>query len=79
MAEKFTAEQIKHFHKYEGVRQEGLFNMFDPQAMRLTGLDREEFFFVMSNYSELGQAANAAACKVPTQDMGAIMLEEEQK
>lgn len=79
MKARFTPEQIRHWYKYEGVRQEGLFNMFDPNATALTGLTREEYLFVMSNYSELELQAQHDACKAPKQDMNTIFLEEEAK
>lgn len=79
MRAKFTAEQVRNWHRYEGVRQEGLFNMFDPQATALTGLTLEEYLFVMSNYSELELQAQHDACKAPKQDLRDIFLEEEAK
>ena len=49
----FTTEQLKNFRKYEKVRQSGCWNMFDPQARQKTGLTKEDYLFVMKNYSEL--------------------------
>lgn len=53
----FTLEQIENWKKYEEVRKEGLFNMFSPNARRLTGLSEEEYLFCLSNYSELKKQA----------------------
>lgn len=38
---------------YEQVRREGRFNMFDPNARILTGLSKEDYLYVMKNYTEL--------------------------
>lgn len=43
----FTIEQIKHFLSYEEIRKRGAYNMFDPNARRATGLDKESYMFVM--------------------------------
>jgi hypothetical protein len=55
--QKFTPQQISDWEDYEEVRSEGAYNMFDPMAREATGLDREEYSFVMKNYSELKKAA----------------------
>jgi len=54
---KFTKRQISDWEIYEKVRQGGRFNMFDPNARRLTGLSRERYMFALENYSELKEAA----------------------
>lgn len=60
--EKFTAEQVADWRRFEKVRQGGRWNMFDPNARVATGLDKERYFFVMENYGELKeQAAGSAA------------------
>jgi len=53
---EFTFEQLAQFRRYERVRLGGPFNMFDPRARALTGLTREQYSFVMNNYSELRDA-----------------------
>lgn len=50
---KFTPEEVKNFLAYEKVRKSGRFNMFDPNARALTGLDKSEYVFVMKNYDVL--------------------------
>lgn len=50
---QFTQEQLHDFECYESVRASGAFNMFDPNAKRLTGLSCKRYSFVMRNYSEL--------------------------
>ena len=54
---KFTKEQILDFNAFEEVRKSGRFNMFDPNARRVSGLEKEEYRFVMKNYSELKEAS----------------------
>ena len=53
---QFTKKQLLDYRDYESVRQEGKYNMFDPNARALTGLTKEEYRFVMNNYSELKEA-----------------------
>ena len=45
----------KIFLAYEKVRKSGKYNMYDPRARQLTGLDPEEYVFAMRNYSALAQ------------------------
>ena len=53
----FTQEQLDNWRDYEEVRQSGTWNMYAPQARAATGLTKEEYSFVMHNYSELKEAA----------------------
>ena len=46
-------DEKQKFLAYERVRREGRFNMFDPNARMLTGLSKEDYIWVMNNYSEL--------------------------
>lgn len=39
--------------KYEVVRQQGYYNMFDPRARKLTGLTEEDYIYIQKNYTEL--------------------------
>jgi hypothetical protein len=57
----YTKHQIKAFKSYERVRKEGHYNMFDSRARLASGLTKEEYLFVMENYSELKDASEAAA------------------
>ena len=57
----FTKKQINQFKSYERVRKGGHYNMFSSQARTATGLTKEEYLFVMENYSELKEASNACA------------------
>lgn len=41
------------FTAYEDIRQMGMYNMFDPAARRLSGLDPATYRGVMRNYTEL--------------------------
>jgi len=48
---EITKEQ---FTKYEELRKEGLFNMFNVKAIcEYTQLKREEVLFIMKHYKEL--------------------------
>ncbi len=40
---------------YEVVRQQGKYNMLDPNARELTGLSKERYIYIIENYSELMQ------------------------
>ena len=56
---EFTFEHLANWAAFEEVRDSGLYNMLDPRALASTGLSREDYAFVMKNYSEL-KAADAA-------------------
>ena len=47
------AKEKEILFKYEIVRQQGFYNMFDPKARQLTGLSKDNYLFVMKNYSRL--------------------------
>jgi hypothetical protein len=55
---KFTDHQISDWKRFEKVRSGGKWNMFSPQALTATGLTKERFLFVMSNFEELELAAS---------------------
>lgn len=63
MSTKFTEQQIRNWRKYENVRLDGSWNMFDPRSMRASGLSREDYFFCLKNYSELRDAAEGKETK----------------
>lgn len=56
---KFTPQQIMNWRAYELVRRGGRFNMFDPNARVVSGLSKEDYGFVMSNYEALADVAQA--------------------
>ena len=39
--------------EYRGIQDSGMFNMFDPQAISMTDLSKNEWLHIMKNYSEL--------------------------
>lgn len=42
------------FDAYESVRRSGVTNMFDVRMVQsLSGLNKEEIFYIMKNYNEL--------------------------
>ena len=43
------------------IRSSGVYNMFSAQARLASGLTKDEYTFVMENYSELKEASKAAA------------------
>jgi len=43
----------EEFESYIRVQQEGKFNMFDPNARLLTGLDKDTYKECMKKYTEL--------------------------
>ena len=55
----FTKNQINSYKSYEQVRKSGAYNMFDSRARLSSGLTKEEYLFVMENYSELKNAAES--------------------
>jgi len=57
MKNKFSKKEINNFKSYEIVRKSGTYNMFSSQARLATGLTKEDYLFVMENYSELKSAA----------------------
>ena len=44
------------FDEYEKIRQEGRYNMFDPQARALSNLSRDEWVTIMQDYDKLSKA-----------------------
>ena len=47
---ELTKEQ---FMQYRDVQDSGMFNMFTPQAREMTDLSRDEWLYIIKNYSEL--------------------------
>lgn len=43
----------KQFRDYVKVQRKGLYNMFDARARELTGLTKEQYSYVLSNYDKL--------------------------
>lgn len=54
---EFTNQQLQNFEKYVRVQMGGRYNMFDPRARAATGMDKDEYIFVMENYSALKEAS----------------------
>jgi len=55
---EFTDLQIRHWARYEEVRVKGE-DMFDRDARISTGMDEDEYIFVMKNYPGLKEAAES--------------------
>jgi hypothetical protein len=56
-APTFTPEQIKAWIRYERVRKQGIYNMFDPRAAIAACLSEEQFRFCIEWYAELQEQA----------------------
>lgn len=56
---KFTQQQLRDWKMYERVRKSSRWNMFDPKARKMSGLDSAAYEFTMSNYVELREAVLA--------------------
>lgn len=57
----FTEKQLEDFKAYRKVQMAGRWNMFDLDAQLATGLERDEYTFVMKNYSKLRAEVDKAA------------------
>ena len=56
----FTPQQLENWRAYESVRDEGNWNMWAPQAIEATGLNKADYLFVMKNFDALKQAAEVS-------------------
>ena len=45
----------EEFQEFKRVQLSGMYNMFDPQAIRESGLDKDTYLKIMKNYSELDE------------------------
>ncbi len=54
---EFTNQQLQNFKKYVRVQMSGRYNMFDSRARAATGMDKDEYIFVMENYDALKKAS----------------------
>ena len=43
----------EQFQQYRNVQDEGMFNMFDPNARACTDLTKNEWISIIKNYDEL--------------------------
>ena len=41
----------KQFKEYLDVQEVGLYNMFDPKAMKMTSLNKKQWLNIITNYS----------------------------
>jgi hypothetical protein len=59
----FTNKKLRDYAAYEKVRQSGRINMWDAaNGCRLSGLTRDEYIFVLKNYSELRAQSMETQC-----------------
>lgn len=58
---KYTDQQLNNWRIYEGIRQCGMFNMFDPRARQMTTMSKSEWVFCMEHYADLKQHATQGA------------------
>lgn len=47
------SKQKEQLERYELVRQQAHYNMLDPRARQLTRLTKEQYAYIIKNYSEL--------------------------
>lgn len=53
---ELKSEKAKQcYFKYEKVRKSRLYNMFDKRAIKLTGLSKDDYFWVIKNYNKLNE------------------------
>ena len=45
-----NGRQKEKLLKYEVVRHQGYYNMFDPRARKLTGLTEEDYIYIQKHY-----------------------------
>lgn len=50
---KVTDVSKEDFMAYEGIRESGMYNMFDPRARDMAGLDRKVWATIIHHYDEL--------------------------
>ena len=48
-----TSITKEQFHKYVRVQKSGEYNMFSPEAMMVTGLNKSQFLEIMDKYETL--------------------------
>lgn len=48
-----SGKQEDKFFRYEIVRRQGLYNMLNAKARQLTGLTKEDYIYIIKNYSQL--------------------------
>jgi len=48
--ERIITEEM--FRNYELVRQSGLYNMLDPNAVVMSGLERLDYWHILDNYGK---------------------------
>lgn len=59
--QKFSESEIQNWRQFEKVRKGGKYNMYDSRAVAATKLAKDDYVFVMKNYSALKDAADKAA------------------
>ena len=47
---KITKEQ---WNKYRDIQISGMYNMFDPNARTMTDLTKQEWIYIIKNYTQL--------------------------
>ena len=50
-----TEEQFK---EYLSVQEDGLYNMFDPNARKLSDMSKRKWLFIVTNYSKISEVYN---------------------
>jgi hypothetical protein len=60
---KYTDQQLENWRIYEGIRESGMFNMFDSLARQMTNMSKSEWVFCMEHYNDLKKHATQGAAQ----------------
>ena len=60
---KYTDQQLQNWRIYEGIRESGMFNMFDSRARQMTNMSKSEWVFCMEHYNDLKKHATQGAAQ----------------
>jgi hypothetical protein len=60
---QFTEGQIMNWVLYELIRSGSVYNMLDPRAIKMSGLSKEDYMFVINNYDALKAAYSTTKAK----------------
>lgn len=58
---EFTAEHVAWYRTYEAMRDKNNWTMFNQKEQRASGLDPDQYAFVIANYSALQTLAGTTA------------------
>lgn len=50
---KFTPARMRDFKAFRGVQNKGKYNVLDPRARILMGIEVDDFVFILDNYDAM--------------------------